>query len=75
MKAIADRDIKPSNDESAPIGDVLDIDEAAELLRISRDTLYNEVAGNRVPHRRLGKLIRFSRAALIRWLDAPTAKE
>lgn len=75
--AIVDRDTKPANDElgDRAAGEVLDVDEAAALLRIHRDTLYNEVAGNRVPHRRLGKLIRFSRSALIRWLDAPTHKD
>lgn len=73
--AIADRDPTPANDELAPEREVLDIDEAAALLRISRDTLYAEVGANRIPHRRLGKLIRFSRTALVRWLDAPTHKD
>lgn len=74
--ALADRDPMPANDELAPeASDVLDVKQAAALLRISDDTLYGEVAGNRVPHRRLGKQIRFSRAALIRWLDAPTHKD
>jgi excisionase family DNA binding protein len=79
--AVVHRDTKPSNDEHAgerdprPDNEVLDIDEAAALLRISRDTLYAEVAANRIPHRRLGKLIRFSRTALVRWLDGPTHKE
>ena len=72
--AIAHSDPSPSNDEQ-PAGEILDVDEAAVLLRISKDTVYAEVARNRIPHRKLGKLIRFSRTALVRWLDAPTHKD
>lgn len=73
--AIAHRDASPSNDEQPTPDEVLSVEEAAVLLRIGRDTLYAEVAANRIPHRKLGKLIRFSRTALVRWLDAPTHKD
>lgn len=73
--AIANRDASPSNDEQPAPDEVLSVEEAAALLRIGRDTLYTEVAANRIPHRKLGKLIRFSRTALVRWLDAPTHKD
>ena len=49
--------------------DVLTVGEAAKLLRIGRNALYDAIGRNEVPHRRLGKLIRLSRAALMRWLD------
>lgn len=62
--AIAHRDASPSNDEQPTPDEVLSVEEAAVLLRIGRDTLYAEVAANRIPHRKLGKLIRFSRTAL-----------
>jgi excisionase family DNA binding protein len=48
--------------------DVLDVAGATRLLRIGRNTVYELVARNAIPHRRLGKQIRFSRAAVMRWL-------
>jgi excisionase family DNA binding protein len=52
------------------VGDVLDVDGVARLLRIGRNTIYELVGRNEIPHRRLGKQIRFSRAAIMRWLDS-----
>ena len=49
--------------------DVLDVEGATRLLKIGRNTVYELVARNEIPHRRLGKQIRFSRAAIMRWLD------
>jgi excisionase family DNA binding protein len=54
--------------DPAPIDDVLDVAGATQLLRIGRNTVYELVARNAIPHRRLGKQIRFSRAAIMRWL-------
>jgi excisionase family DNA binding protein len=59
-----------ANDERAADDGVLDVDEVARLLRIGRNTVYELVGKNEIPHRRLGKQIRFSRAALMRWLDS-----
>ena len=50
--------------------DVLDVPQAATLLAVGRNTIYMLVAGNKIPHRRLGKAIRFSRSALMSWLSA-----
>jgi excisionase family DNA binding protein len=61
--------VRPANDEQ-PIDSVLDVDEVASLLRIGRNTVYELVGRNEIPHRRLGKQIRFSRRALMRWLDS-----
>ena len=60
----------PANDEQPTAGSVLDVDEVARLLRIGRNTIYELVARNEIPHRRCGKQIRFSRAAIMRWLDS-----
>jgi excisionase family DNA binding protein len=49
-------------------GDVLTPPEAAKLLRIGKNTLYEMTARGRIPHRRAGRLIRFSRRALLDWL-------
>ena len=50
--------------------DVLDVVQVARVLRIGRNTIYELVGRNAIPHRRLGKQIRFSRAAIMRWLDS-----
>lgn len=67
-----DRELKPDN---VQLDEVLDALGAAAFLKISRDALYDEVGRNHIPHRRIGKILRFSRTALMRWLDAPTYKE
>jgi len=62
--------VPAARNENEPIGDaVLDVDDIAALLRVGRNTVYDLVARNELPHRRLGKQIRFSRAAVMRWLD------
>lgn len=50
---------------------VVNVDEAAELLRVDRKTLYAAIAQGHVPGViRLGRSIRIGRAALIGWLAA-----
>ena len=50
--------------------DVLDVTEVARLMRVGRNKVYELVGRNEIPHRRLGKQIRFSRAAIMRWLNS-----
>ena len=57
--------------ERAPSDDdLLDVSAASKLLRVGRNTVYELVGRNQIPHRRLGKQIRFSRAAIMRWFDS-----
>ena len=49
--------------------DVLKVDDTARLLGVGRNTIYELVGRNAIPHRRIGKHIRFSRAALMKWLE------
>lgn len=49
--------------------EVLTADAAADLLKVSRWTLYAAANRGEVPHRRLGKRLLFSRSALMRWLE------
>jgi len=61
----------PANDEhpaTATNDAVLDVEETARMLRVGRNTIYELVGRNEIPHRRLGKQIRFSRDALMSWL-------
>jgi excisionase family DNA binding protein len=48
--------------------DVIDVAAVAQLLRVGRNTVYALVGRNEIPHRRVGKQIRFHRAAVMRWL-------
>jgi excisionase family DNA binding protein len=58
-----------ANENEPTLGDaVLDVDEVAQLLRVGRNTIYELVARNEIPHRRLLKQIRFSRSAVMSWL-------
>lgn len=50
--------------------DVLDVPQVASLLAVGRNTIYALVAKDQIPHRRLGKAIRFSRTAVMRWLSS-----
>jgi excisionase family DNA binding protein len=44
--------------------DVMTVEEGAAFLRIGRNALYDAIGRGEVPHRRIGKAIRLSRAAL-----------
>lgn len=59
-----------SADITPPIDfDVMTVEEGAVFLRIGRNALYDAIGRGEVPHRRIGKAIRLSRAALVRWLE------
>jgi excisionase family DNA binding protein len=44
--------------------------EAARLLKVSADLVYEAANRGEVPHRRLGRRMLFSRVALVGWLRA-----
>lgn len=50
--------------------DILDVREVATLLRVGRNAVYDGCARGDIPHVRIGKLLRFSRAAIVRWLTS-----
>jgi len=59
-----------------PSTEVLNVDEVASLLGVNRKTVYDAAGRGQIPHRRLGKRILFSRAALLEWLSCrPASKE
>lgn len=53
--------------EGAPNPLILDIPEAAQLLRISERTIRRLVQRDAIPHFRAGQQIRFVRAELMSW--------
>jgi excisionase family DNA binding protein len=46
--------------------------EAAGLLRVPRSTLYELVRSRHLPHVRLGRSLRFTRAGLAAWVEENT---
>jgi excisionase family DNA binding protein len=55
--------------------DVLDVPQVASLLGVGRNTIYALVAKNEIPHRRLGKAIRFGRSAVMSWLGSWSSRD
>jgi excisionase family DNA binding protein len=50
-------------------GDILDVDEAAALLKVSKKTIYTRVKNNAIPYAKLGRKLLFSRAKLTQWVS------
>jgi excisionase family DNA binding protein len=48
--------------------DILDVDEAAVLLKVSRKTICNRVKAGALPHARVGRQLLFSRQKLSQWM-------
>jgi len=53
--------------------EVLNADQAAELLQIDEATVVAMAEAGKLPGRKLGSAWRFSRAALVSWLSKPEA--
>lgn len=64
-RAAEERDEVQARDTA---GEILNVPAVARLLAVGRNTVYTLVARNQIPHRRVGKQIRFSRTAVVRWL-------
>lgn len=61
-----------------PEADLLNIDEAAQLLNLARATVYNLVSKKQIPVFKKGKRLYFSKAALLDWVQSgkkPTLEE
>jgi len=58
----------PATTEAAAPAEVLDLDEAAALLRVPADVVRALAEAQRMPARRVGDVWRFSRGALLEWL-------
>lgn len=50
---------------------LLTVRETAEFLSVKPRTIYAWVAERRIPFRKVGKLLRFDRAELKAWSEAP----
>lgn len=54
--------------------DVIGVPEAAKLLHLGRNGVYNGCARGEIPHTRIGKHLRFSRDGLTDWLKSTAAR-
>ncbi len=57
------------------LADVLNVDQVAELLGLGRNTVYDAVNRNEIPHRRVGRRLIFSRTAVMQWLQGKPAND
>lgn len=55
--------------------EVMTIDEAAEFLRVHKDTVYNLAIAKKIPAKKLGGKWRFSRSALEKFIGVPVEKK
>ncbi len=49
--------------------EVLDVDGASQLIGISPDSVNYYVQNNLIPHKKIGKHTRFSKAFLLKWIE------
>ncbi len=56
------------SDDGAP-DELLTLDEVATLLKLPKSWIYERTRRKLIPHVKLGKYLRFPRAALGRWLQ------
>jgi len=59
------------NDKRSPSNiqpNLFDINQVAQFLGISKDTIYKMVNQHRIPYVKVGRLLRFERDALEAWL-------
>lgn len=54
--------------------EILTVDEAATFLRVSSSSIYKLAQEGKIPCRKAGRQWRFSRAALIRWIEQPVGE-
>jgi excisionase family DNA binding protein len=52
------------------MNEFLSIDELSEYLSVKRSTLYAHVESGELPHYRVGRLIRFKRSEVDRWMES-----
>jgi len=57
------------------VREVITADEVAEFLGLDRKTVYEAAWRAELPHRRIGRRLLFSRAALVDWLRCKGSSE
>jgi excisionase family DNA binding protein len=57
-----------------PEPEVMNADQLAAFLGVNKDTVYDYANAGKIPHRRLGRRLLFSRAAILAWLQGNNAR-
>jgi len=57
-----------SERQAAEIPEILTVEEVAVWLRLNRKTVYDAVKNGEIPCCRVGRILRFSRQAVLEWL-------
>jgi excisionase family DNA binding protein len=52
-----------------PDDEIFTLEEATVFLKVKKRTIYNLVELRRIPFLKVGRLLRFSRAALMKWMQ------
>jgi excisionase family DNA binding protein len=55
--------------QQEPDDEILTLEEAAAFLKVKKRMLYNLVELRAIPFLKVGRLLRFSRFALLRWMQ------
>jgi len=72
---IAEAVVKKIGNEPIEIQDrLLDISEACEFVRLSKQTIYNKVAKREIPHQRKNGRLYFSSTELTEWIKSGKRK-
>lgn len=50
--------------------EILNVTQLAEFLGVSIDTIYSWTMRKAIPHFKLGKMLRFNKQEIMRWLEA-----
>ena len=53
---------------------LLCVDDVSHMLKVSPQTIYKWVRTDYIPHFKLGKCVRFSKAAVLHWLSERESK-
>jgi len=57
--------------EATPLETALTVQEVAGMLRLSRQTIYNFVRANHIPHFKIGNKVRFRRSDIENLMQSP----
>ncbi len=61
--------VSGSLDECEQLPILLTVEELAQLLRLTRKGVYGLVSQRRIPHLKVGRVVRFKRTDVLDWLQ------
>lgn len=68
MSTAAANILRMPSKQQEPGDEILTLNETAAFLKVTKRMLYDLVQRRAIPHLRVGKLIRFSKVALLAWM-------